>query len=187
MSQSLPRKWAGKLTRVSLSSALGADSASDISSFRVFNTQLRDAFSPDLGTNVSLDALLTWGGGRFGSLKVQHDPRKSGSSNYSFGKLLRFAIDTTTGYSTIPLQVATVLGLATAAFGFALLAFVVTRVLVTGESVPGFPFLASVISIFSGIQLLTLGIIGEYLARMHFRIMRKPTYFIAESVGKTIN
>jgi undecaprenyl-phosphate 4-deoxy-4-formamido-L-arabinose transferase len=134
-----------------------------------------------------LDALLTWGGGRFGSLKVQHDPRKSGSSNYSFGKLLRFAIDTTTGYSTIPLQVATVLGLATAAFGFALLAFVVTRVLVTGESVPGFPFLASVISIFSGIQLLTLGIIGEYLARMHFRIMRKPTYFIAESVGKTIN
>ena len=183
VSQSLGRRWAGKLTRMSLSNGLGASSASDISSFRVFRTQLREAFSPDLGTNVSLDALLTWGGGRFGSCEVQHDPRKTGRSNYTLGKLIRFAIDTTTGYSTVPLQVATVLGLVTAAFGFVLLSVVIVRLIITGESVPGFPFLASVISIFSGAQLLTLGIVGEYLARMHFRIMRKPTYFIAESAG----
>ena len=182
VSQSLGRRWAGKLTRMSLSSGLGAASASDISSFRIFRTHLREAFSPDLGTNVSLDALLTWGGGKFGSCAVQHDPRKSGRSNYTLGKLIRFAIDTTTGYSTVPLQVATVLGLLTAAFGFVLLAVVIARLIMTGESVPGFPFLASVISIFSGAQLVTLGIVGEYLARMHFRIMRKPTYFIAESV-----
>lgn len=182
VSQSLGRRWAGKLTRMSLSSGLGAASASDISSFRIFRTQLREAFSPDLGTNVSLDALLTWGGGKFGSCAVHHDPRKSGRSNYTLGKLIRFAIDTTTGYSTVPLQVATVLGLLTAAFGFVLLAVVIARLIITGESVPGFPFLASVISIFSGAQLVTLGILGEYLARMHFRIMRKPTYFIAESV-----
>lgn len=186
--QSVARKLAGRITRLALSSGLGIDSALQVSSFRAFRTQIRDAFASDLGTNVSLDALLTWGGGRFGSIRVRHDPRSSGASNYTFAKLLRFAIDTTTGYSTLPLQVASVVGLATAGFGLLVLMYVVIWPLVTGQSVQGFPFLASIIAIFSGAQLLTLGVIGEYLARMHFRIMRKPTYVISETtlneVGK---
>jgi undecaprenyl-phosphate 4-deoxy-4-formamido-L-arabinose transferase len=179
--QSVPRKLAGRITRLALSSGLGVDSAPDVSSFRAFRTRTRDAFASDLGTNVSLDALLTWGSGRFGSVRVRHDPRNIGTSNYTFGKLLRFAIDTTTGYSTLPLQLASILGLATAAFGLVVLVVVVVRPLISGQSVPGFPFLAATIAIFSGAQLLTLGVIGEYLARMHFRIMRKPTYVISET------
>jgi undecaprenyl-phosphate 4-deoxy-4-formamido-L-arabinose transferase len=54
----------------------------------------------------------------------------------------------------------------------------------TGESVPGFPFLASTIAIFSGTQLLVLGILGQYIGRMHFRVMAKPTYTIAESTNR---
>ena len=60
-------------------------------------------------------------------------------------------------------------------------AYVVTRFLIEGRTVPGFPFLASLIAIFSGAQMFALGIIGEYLARMHFRMMERPTYVVGES------
>jgi len=179
--QTLPRQLAGRIIRNALKRGLSVESAPTVSSFRAFRTTSRNAFARDLGSNVSLDALLTWGSKRYGSVTVRHDPRTVGTSNYTVSKLLKFAIDTTTGYSTVPLQAASVLGLATALFGLAIIAFVVGRLIITGESVPGFPFLAASIAIFAGVQLLTLGIIGEYLARMHFRVMGKPTYVICET------
>ncbi|MDD2818511.1 MAG: glycosyltransferase family 2 protein [Candidatus Nanopelagicales bacterium] len=178
------RRLASRITRTALGSGLGVDSAPELSSYRAFHTDIRDAFSGDLGSGVSLDALLTWGSSSFGSTSVQHDPRSNGASNYTFPKLLRFAIDTTTGYSTVPLRLASLLGLAAGFLGFVVLLWAILRPMITGESVPGFPFLASIIAIFSGAQMLTLGIIGEYLARMHFRIMRKPTYVVAEETHK---
>lgn len=184
--QSWSRRIAGRGIRRVLSGGLGADAATEMSSFRVFRTASREAFSLDLGVNVSLDALLTWGNGKFGSALVDHSVRGYGRSNYSFKKLMRFSIDTITGYSTVPLQVASLLGLLTSLFGFGVLVYVVAVPMLSGQSVQGFPFLASTIAIFAGVQLLTLGVLGEYLARMHFRIMRKPTYFVAETVGSTI-
>jgi undecaprenyl-phosphate 4-deoxy-4-formamido-L-arabinose transferase len=93
-------------------------------------------------------------------------------------------VDTVTGFSTVPLRIATGLGIATIALSVAVLLWVLGRPLITGESVPGFPFLAATIAIFSGTQLLVLGVIGQYIGRMHFRIMNKPTYTIVE---RTIN
>ena len=180
--QSLWRRMSGRMTRRAMRSVLGMKNAPDVSSFRVFRTRLRDAFSGSLGTNVALDALLSWGTTRFGSIPVEHAPRAAGTSNYTFGKLVRFAVDTTTGYSAVPLQIASITGLVTAMFGVLVLVWVVGRPLLTGESVAGFPFLASTIAIFSGVQLFTLGIIGEYLARMHFRVMSKPTYVVSEEI-----
>lgn len=176
--QSVPRKLAGRITRLALGRGLKIASAPDVSSFRAFHTASRDAFDADLGTNVSLDALLSWGNARYGSVSVRHDARAVGKSNYTFRKLLSFALDTTTGYSVVPLQAASVLGIITAGIGFLVLLWVVARPLLSGESVPGFPFLASTVAFFSGVQLLTLGVVGEYLARMHFRIMHKPTYVV---------
>lgn len=179
--QSLLRRLAGRWMRLALKGGLGTDSAPQMSSFRVFRSTLRAAFENDLGTGVSLDALLSWGTSRFGSVRVRHDPRKEGASNYTFRRLLRFAVDTTTGYSTLPLQGAGILGFVTMLFGIVILVVVTVRPLVSGDSVPGFPFLASTIAIFAGVQLLTLGVISEYLARMHFRVMRKPTYLVVGS------
>jgi undecaprenyl-phosphate 4-deoxy-4-formamido-L-arabinose transferase len=95
-----------------------------------------------------------------------------------------------TGFSTVPLQFASVVGFAFTIFGFLVLVYVVGRYLIEGGGVPGFPFLASIIAIFSGAQLFALGIIGEYLARMHFRLMDRPPYVVAEetepeSAGRT--
>jgi undecaprenyl-phosphate 4-deoxy-4-formamido-L-arabinose transferase len=75
------------------------------------------------------------------------------------------------------------LGFFFALFGLSVLIFVLLRYFLHGESVAGFPFLASTVAIFSGVQLFSIGIIGEYLARMHFRLMDKPSYII-RSVNK---
>jgi len=175
------RRFGSSLSRRVISQ-LGAVNATHMSSFRVIRRDLRESFPEDLGPSVSLDAMLSWVTERFATIEVQHADRHDGESNYSASRLVRFAIDVATGYSAVPLQIALTLGLATAAFGVAVLAYVLIRFAVSGTSVAGFPFLASIIAIFSGVQLLTLGVIGEYLARMHFRIMRKPTYVIAEVV-----
>ena len=92
-------------------------------------------------------------------------------------------LDTATGYSTAPLRAATGLGLLTVLLSIGVLVWVVGRPLVTGESVPGFPFLAATIAIFSGTQLIVLWVLGQYLGRMHFRVMNKPTYTIAERIA----
>jgi hypothetical protein len=109
---------------------------------------------------------FTWGTNRFTSIPVRHDPRRLGSSNYSFGKLVIHGLNMLTGFSTLPLQLASITGFAFMFFGIGVLAYVLGRYAILGYSVPGFPFLASIIAIFSGAQLFALGIIGEYLAPM---------------------
>jgi hypothetical protein len=89
-----------------------------------------------------------------------------------------------TGFSTRPLRFASLLGFASTLLGLAVLVYVFVRYITVGNPVPGFPFLASMIAIFSGAQLLTLGIIGEYLARMHVRIMDRPPYVIRATAGE---
>ena len=84
-----------------------------------------------------------------------------------------------TGFSTAPLQLASLIGFSCTLLGIAVFLYVVVRYCLEG-SVPGFPFLASIIAIFSGAQLFALGVIGEYLARMHFRTMNRPPYAIRD-------
>lgn len=111
---------------------------------------------------------------------VNHEERKTGKSNYTFRKLVRHAINMITGFSILPLQMASVMGFILSIFGLVILIFVIGRFFLQGSPVPGFPFLASIIAIFSGAQLLAIGIIGEYLARQHFRMLDKPQYFVKE-------
>ena len=181
--QSFYRRSSSKLTRKFFASALGFNSAVSMSSFRVFRTALREGFNTMLGPNVSLDALLTWSTTRFTIVEVRHDERQVGKSHYTFRKLVRFMIDTATGYSALPLRLASAIGFFTIAFGAVLLVYVIGRPILTGERVQGFPMLASTIIIFSGVQIFLLGILGEYIGRMHFRVMNKPTYMVAETTA----
>lgn len=182
-SHSAWRRFSSKAIRSSMNSALGIQEAVTLSSFRAFQTDLRLAFEERLGPGVSLDSLLAWGTSDFQSVIVDHDPRRIGKSNYSIRKLVSFAIDTITGYSTRPLRFVSLLGFGTAVGGIILLAIFVLLPFAQGVSVQGFPFLASTIIFFSGVQLVTLGVVGEYLAKMHFRIMNKPEYLVVEKVN----
>jgi len=172
------RDLASQLTKLALQSAMGAQIARKVSAFRVFRTRLRDAFANYQSPFVSIDVLLTWGTTRFASIQVRHELREVGGSNYTFRKLVTHALNMMTGFSVWPLQLASVIGFLFAFFGMIILAYVLVRYLIEGGSIPGFPFLASIIAIFSGAQLFALGIIGEYLARMHFRTINKPPYII---------
>lgn len=177
------RDQASRITKLALQGAMGVDSASKVSAFRVFRTRLRDAFAAYRSPSVNIDVLLTWGTTRFGSVLVRQDERAVGDSGYTLRKLINHAVNMMTGFSVLPLQVASVLGLAFGSMGFLVLLYVLLRYLVQGSAVPGFPFLASIIAIFSGVQLFALGIFGEYLARMHFRSMERPPYALRSSTA----
>lgn len=182
------RNLASWVTKLALQGAMGAATARNVSAFRAFRTHLRDAFSNYSGPHVSIDVLLTWGTTKFDAISVRNDERTIGVSNYTLRKLIRHAMNMMTGFSTLPLQLASLIGFVFTFFGLALLAYVLGRYFLEGGSVPGFPFLASAIAIFSGAQLFALGIIGEYLARMHFRMMDRPSYAVlsnTEAPGAT--
>lgn len=178
------RNVASLLTKMALQQSMGAETARHISAFRAFRTQARDAFAGYHSPFVSIDVVLTWASTRFIAVPVHHDPRRIGASNYTFRMLLRHAMNMMTGFSILPLQMANLMGFLCTALGGLVLIFVVGRYLFQGTTVAGFPFLASIIAIFSGAQLLALGIIGEYLARMHFRMMERPTYAVREEIAR---
>ncbi len=175
---SLWRALASRATKFAMQSALNIDGLCDISAFRIFRTRLRNAFAHYHSPYVSIDALLTWGTTRFAALPVEHQPRHAGISNYTFRKLATHAINMLTGFSTLPLRLASWLGFAFTLFGVVVLIYVVGRYLIEGGSVQGFPFTASVIAIFSGVQLFVLGIIGEYLARIYLQSLGRPSYAV---------
>ena len=179
----LLRNLASQITKLALQSAMGASIARHASAFRAFRAKLRQAFANYSGPFPSVDVLLTWATTRFTAVTVRHAPRRMGTSHYTFAKLLTHALNMATGFSVRPLQLASLIGFGFTLLGAAVLAYVIGRYFINGGSIPGFPFLASIIAVFSGAQLFALGIIGEYLARMHFRMMERPTYAIRSTVG----
>ena len=178
------RDIASSVTKMMLPGTMGAETARKVSAFRAIRTKLRDAFADYRNPYVSLDVLLTWSTSRFTAVRVRHEPRRIGQSNYTLRKLIVHALNMMTGFSTWPLRMASLAGFGFTVFGMGILVFVVGRYLIQGTPLPGFPFLASMIAIFSGAQLFALGVIGEYLARIHQRGMERPTYAVRETAGE---
>ena len=164
-----------------LAKVVGIPAVRNVSAFRVFRTHLRDAFANFQNPSLIIDVLLSWGTSRFTSVPVNipHAER----TNYSFRMLVRAATLILIGYSTLPLRFASWVGFIMTLFGLGVFVYVLV-IYFTAGSIPGFPFLASIIALFSGAQLFGLGIFGEYLARMFDRSMDKPTYVISETVGE---
>lgn len=183
MGNGLWRAAAGWVTRLALQRVMGADTARHVSAFRVFRTRLRDGFAQFNSPAVSIDVLLSWSTNKFAYKVVRFDERTYGASNYTLRKLVNHAFDMMTGFSTLPLTVASYIGFFFAVIGLLLLVFVLVSWLRAGQVVPGFAFLACAITIFSGAQLVAIGMIGQYLARMHWRSMDKPPYVVATERG----
>ncbi len=175
MSQSWWRNLTSVAAKRVVGLVMGQRSITNITSYRIFRTHLRDAFQSYQGPELLLDYLLTWGTDRFGTVPVEEMPRMVGRSNYTLGKLIRLTLTLLTGYTTVPLRFASILGFFFTVVGMLLLLYVLVIYFVIGSE-PGFPFLASAISIFSGVQLFALGIMGEYLARVFDRTQGRPTY-----------
>jgi len=164
-----------------LAKVIGLSSVRNVSAFRAFRTNLREAFANFQSPSLILDVLLSWGTTRFTSVEV--DIVHAERTNYSFRMLVRTAMLILIGYSTVPLRFASWVGFVMTLFGLGVFIYVLV-IYFTAGSLPGFPFLASIIALFSGAQLFGLGIFGEYLARMFDRSMDKPSYVVHETVGQ---
>jgi undecaprenyl-phosphate 4-deoxy-4-formamido-L-arabinose transferase len=181
-----PHSWwrnlGSVLSKLIVSTAIGLKTVRDVSAFRAFRTDLRRAFEAYDNPDVMLDVLLSWGTTRFASLPVDEQPRTLGASNYTFGRLVRMSLLYLTNFSTKPLRFSNIIGFLFTLLGFVGFIYVIVIYFAAG-SVPGFPFLASIILIFSGAQLFALGIIGEYLARVFERTAGRRPYVVARTTS----
>ena len=183
----LPHSWwrniGSVLSKLVVSSAIGIKTIRDVSAFRAFRTDLRQAFECYDNPDVMIDVLLSWGTTHFAAVPVDEQPRAIGKSNYSFAKLVRMYLLYLTNFSTKPLRFSNIIGFFFTVIGFIGFIYVITVYFVEG-SVPGFPFLASAIMVFSGVQLFALGIIGEYLARVFERTAGRRPYTIESTTAE---
>jgi undecaprenyl-phosphate 4-deoxy-4-formamido-L-arabinose transferase len=111
-------------------------------------------------------------------MTCEHAPRQGGASGYTLRKLVNYMLDLTVGYSTAPLRVASALGLLSVVVAMLVGLFIVANYLVRGSVVPGFAFIALSVAMFSGVQLLSIGVMGEYLGRLYENSLRKPQYTV---------
>ena len=127
--------------------------------------------------------LYAWIGFKSISVPFEVEARVHGVSKFSYRKLTHLAVDGLMSFSTMPLKVWSYIGLTTSLLALALAAFYLTRTLILGGDVPGYASLIVSITFFAGIQLLSLGIIGEYVGRIFAEVKRRPLYLIEERVG----
>jgi glycosyltransferase involved in cell wall biosynthesis len=134
-----------------------------------------------------LRGLRSWVGFRQVGIPVERSERAAGRSRYTLGKLLRLAFDGIFAFSAAPLRAAAVLGFFTVAAALVFAAYAVYVKVVEGRSPQGFTALILVLTFFSGVQLLFLGVIGEYLARVYEETKGRPQYIVGRTVGRAGN
>jgi glycosyltransferase involved in cell wall biosynthesis len=156
----------------------GVHAAEDVSAFRAFWTAQREGFSHIEDPYVSLDVMLSWTTTSISRVMVQMDQRQLGRSSYTVRTLVRHAVNTITGYSNVPLRVVAWLGGLCALLGAILGAVVIWKFAAGDTTVAGFTTIAAMVAVFSGAQMLSLGIIGEYVGRLHTRSTGKPTFLV---------
>jgi undecaprenyl-phosphate 4-deoxy-4-formamido-L-arabinose transferase len=171
------RSAASRFVKAALS-ASGVANAQWVGAFRAFRTNLREAFADAADPSPNIDVLLSWATASVTAVDVRMQKRTVGRSGYNVAKLMRHAMNMITGYGTLPLKLATWFGFGVGALGFCALAYVLVTYVTGITTQPGFTSTVGLIALFSGVQLVTIGIIGEYLGRSHFRSMNKPAYFI---------
>ena len=125
-----------------------------------------------------MKGLFAWIGFACREIEYDRDGRFAGESKWNYWRLLNFALEGITSFSVLPLKVASYIGIATALAAFAYGTYVVAKTLLYGDPVQGYPTLITVVLFLGGLQLMALGIIGEYLARMFIDVKERPLYLV---------
>jgi glycosyltransferase involved in cell wall biosynthesis len=151
--------------------------------YRIMDRRVVDALKSMPERNRFMKGIFAWVGFKQASIVFDRPARVAGSSKWSFWKLWNFALDGIFSFSTLPLRIWTYFGaiLAVFALGYAIL--IAVRTLVTGVDVPGYASLAVILLFFSGLNMVGLGIIGEYLGRVFIEVKHRPLYLVRETIG----
>jgi undecaprenyl-phosphate 4-deoxy-4-formamido-L-arabinose transferase len=154
-----------------------------ITSFRAIRRELAESILSYSLNFTFIDGLLAWNTQRIGQVQVEHDPRRQGESSYTLGKLMLLAFNLFTNFSLIPLQLASICGLTAAALGIATGLYYLAMYFSSSINVPGYASIIITVLFLGGLQLSALGIIGEYLGRLHLNVNRKPQYVERQMLG----
>jgi glycosyltransferase involved in cell wall biosynthesis len=152
----------------------------DTGDFRLMSRRVLDALRGLRERQRFMKGLFAWVGYAQVSIPYRRAPRLAGGSRFNYWRLWNFALDGITSFSTVPLRAATYLGLATAALAFAYGAWIVAKTLIWGDPVQGWPTLMAVVLFLGGVQLMALGVIGEYLGRLYLEAKQRPLYLVSE-------
>jgi glycosyltransferase involved in cell wall biosynthesis len=151
--------------------------------FRLFDRKAIDAMNR-MGERVRFNkGLYAWMGFRTVGVPFTVPPRTTGNSRWRPGRLTRFALDGLASFSTVPLKVWSYLGLIISLFAFCYAMVILLKTLIYGTDVPGFPTLVISVMFFAGVQLISLGVLGEYLGRMYEEVKGRPLFLVAEELG----
>jgi undecaprenyl-phosphate 4-deoxy-4-formamido-L-arabinose transferase len=153
-----------------------------VTAFRVMRRQLAQSIlTYDLNFTF-LDGLLAWNTQRIGEVAVRHEPRQDGRSGYSLRHLVLLAMNLFANFSLLPLQLVSLLGFVFSLVGFVLGGFYLVKYFLDQLIVPGYASTIVAILVLGGTQLLALGVIGEYLGRLHLNVNRKPQYTVRRTI-----
>ena len=153
--------------------------------FRLLDAQAVEALR-SMGERARFSkGLYAWIGYKSVGVPYVVEARASGTTKFSYRKLTRFALDGIMSFSTLPLRVWSIIGLGVSVFAFLMALYFLARTLLYGIDVPGFATLIVSLLFFSGIQLLSLGVLGEYIGRIFAEVKRRPLYLVAERIGQT--
>lgn len=155
----------------------------DTGDFRLMDRKAVDAFLRLPERHRFIRGLVSWVGFRQTGVPYDRASRSHGETHYPLRKMLKFAIDGVTSFSTFPLQLATYVGVGTAALSFLGILYVLYSKFVTHATIQGWASLMVVVLFLGGVQLLALGILGEYLGRTFDETRRRPLYFVARATG----
>ena len=150
----------------------------DTGDFRLVGPRAVDALRRLRERQRFMKGLFAWVGFRAEAFDYERAPRLAGHSKFSYWRLWNLALEGITGFSTLPLRVATYVGLASAVAAFIGALWVIVRTLLWGDPVAGWPSLMVVITFLGGLQLMALGILGEYLGRLYIEAKQRPLYLV---------
>lgn len=153
----------------------------DTGDFRLMSRPVLDALRQLRERQRFMKGLFTWVGFRQVSLPYERAPRLAGGSKFNYWRLWNLALEGITSFSTVPLRLATYVGVLTALGAFAWGLWIVARTVLWGDPVQGWPSLMTVMLFLGGVQLVALGIIGEYLGRLYVEVKQRPLYLVSEA------
>jgi glycosyltransferase involved in cell wall biosynthesis len=152
----------------------------DTGDFRLLSRRVLDGLRQLRERQRFMKGLFAWVGFRQVALDYAREPRLAGRTKFNYWRLWNLALEGITGFSTVPLRVATYLGVGTATLAFVYGLWVVAKTLVWGDPVQGWPTMMAVILFLGGVQLVALGVIGEYLGRLYLEAKQRPLYLVSD-------
>jgi undecaprenyl-phosphate 4-deoxy-4-formamido-L-arabinose transferase len=173
----------GSQCLLKIGQALFGDSVKlNLSSFRAIRRSVVEKIESCKDRSRYMAVLMSWMGLPSNEIEVEHHERKKGNTKYSILNLLKLSWDLVTGYSSFPLRMVTYMGLFGAFLGFLMMAFLLFQRVVNGILIEGFVVLLAVFAFFAGVQLLSIGFLGEYLGRVHHQIQERPDYIVEKVI-----